>query len=291
MTLVSAHLSNNSKSTISNKRYRNPSANSNNQASQQPTPWRPKALIFDLMGTCLDWHSSITPVLQQALNETAHNSHTPPPSDQEVSNLALSWREGFFAEIHARFQAGEPQEDIDATHRRVLQRLLAEPKWSAYGSMGAERLGQCVQAWHTQQAWPDFVTALPKLRREFDVVVLANGTTRLQLDITKSSGLSFDMLFSSELLGLTKPDPGIYLRALELLRRQPSECLMVAAHAYDLRAAKGVGMRTCYLRRWTEDSGEEFGVVERENEWYVDCRDAMGEQGGLGRVGEVFGCL
>lgn len=35
-------------------------------------------------------------------------------------------------------------------------------------------------------------------------VVLANGTTRLQLDITKSSGLHFHMLFSSQLLGLTK---------------------------------------------------------------------------------------
>ncbi len=35
-------------------------------------------------------------------------------------------------------------------------------------------------------------------------VVLANGTTRLQIDIVRSSGLAFDMLFSSELLGVTK---------------------------------------------------------------------------------------
>ncbi len=35
-------------------------------------------------------------------------------------------------------------------------------------------------------------------------VVLANGTTRLQLDIAKSSGLPFHALFSSQLLGLTK---------------------------------------------------------------------------------------
>ena len=35
-------------------------------------------------------------------------------------------------------------------------------------------------------------------------VVLANGSTRLQIDITKSSSLPFHMLFSSELLRQTK---------------------------------------------------------------------------------------
>ena len=70
--------------------------------------------------------------------------------------------------------------------------------------------------------------------------MLANGTARLQIDITKSSGLDFDMLLSSELLGLTKPDPAIYHKAVELLGHKPEECLMVAAHAYDLEAAKKV---------------------------------------------------
>ena len=240
------------------------------------------------MGTCLDWHSSVTPVLQLALHESARN---PPPSNTKVSDLALSWREGFFAEIHTRFQAGLPQEDIDDTHRRVLKRLLDEPEWQQFGVMSEASVEQCVQAWHTQHPWPDVLTALPKLRQHFDCIVLANGTTRLQLDITKSAGICFDMLLSSELLGLTKPDPAIYHRAMELSRREPSECLMVAAHAYDLRAAKAVGMRTCYLRRWTEDLAEDFGVVEGECDWFVDCREATAEQGGLSVVGDMFGCM
>lgn len=71
-------------------------------------------------------------------------------------------------------------------------------------------------------------------------IVLANGTARLQVDITKSADLSFDMLLSSELLGLTKPDPAIYHKAMDLLKRKPDECVMVAAHGYDLEAAKKV---------------------------------------------------
>lgn len=37
-----------------------------------------------------------------------------------------------------------------------------------------------------------------------------------------------------------QPDPRIYLRALELLDLPPDEACMVAAHAYDLRAAAKV---------------------------------------------------
>ena len=44
----------------------------------------------------------------------------------------------------------------------------------------------------------------PLYFRPLKSVVLANGSTRLQLDIAKSSGLSFHMLFSSELLRQTK---------------------------------------------------------------------------------------
>jgi 2-haloalkanoic acid dehalogenase type II len=148
---------------------------------------------------------------------------------------------------------------------------------------------ECVAAWHKQQAWPDVVAALPKLHQLLDVVVLANGTTRLQLDITKSSGLGFDMLFSSELLGMTKPDPAIYRRTVHLLRRELNECIMVAAHAYDLRAAKQVGMQTVYLQRWTEDLHEDMEAVTAENDIFIDSRDATSNSGGLLKLAEILG--
>ena len=37
-----------------------------------------------------------------------------------------------------------------------------------------------------------------------------------------------------------QPDAEIYTKALELMQVAPSEAIMVAAHAYDLRAAKTV---------------------------------------------------
>lgn len=37
-----------------------------------------------------------------------------------------------------------------------------------------------------------------------------------------------------------QPDPAAYRKVLELLKLEAQQCCMVAAHAYDLRAAKDV---------------------------------------------------
>lgn len=249
---------------------------------------RPKAIIFDLMGTCLDWHHNIYKALNVALFQTTEAQGEPHPTFTETSELALDWRQGFFNEIRARFQAGQPTEDIDDTHRRVLKQLLSTQRWQRFRATTAENIERCVNSWHDQLAWPDAAAALPKLRERFEVVVLANGTTRLQVDITKTSGLDFDMLFSSELLGMTKPDPAIYRKALELLKREPNECVMVAAHAYDLRAAKAVGMRTVYVQRWSEDAYEDMQLVKKENDFFVDAREATSQEGGMLEVYSIL---
>lgn len=63
--------------------------------------------------------------------------------------------------------------------------------------------------------------------------------------------------------------------------------MMVAAHAYDTQAAKTVGMRSAYIRRKTEDVGEDFERVERENEIYVEGREGLG--GGLEELADRLG--
>ncbi|PYI07481.1 haloacid dehalogenase [Aspergillus sclerotiicarbonarius CBS 121057] len=234
---------------------------------------KPKALIFDLMGTCTNWHPSI----QTALSSTPSLAHLP---TETHSRLASSWREGFFREIHRRFEAGLGTESIDVTHRRVLDQVL--DREGLGGVVEEEERGKLVNAWHFQGSWPDSISAISRLKKKYMVVVLANGTTRLQLDLIQSSGLPFHALFSSQLLGLTKPDPAMYRKALELLQVEPQEAVMVAAHAYDLRAAKGVGMGTVYIYRNTEDLDEDMEVVRREVDVFLDG------EGPLGQLAELF---
>ena len=50
------------------------------------------------------------------------------------------------------------------------------------------------------------------------------------------------------------------------LSLQPSQCVMVAAHIHDLRAAAGVGMKTIYVRRLNEDGADGGEMVKRKEE-------------------------
>lgn len=225
-----------------------------------------KAVFFDFMGTCLDWHSGIVAAFPERI---------PGP---ERSQLAIDWREAFFQDIHDRFEKLLPPEDIDDTHTRLLSTLLetkttGDQEHYVFSNIEKER---AVKAWHTMSAWPDVSAALAALRQKYEVFVLANGTTRLQLDLARSSNLKFDMMFSNQLLGETKPDPEMYKKAMRLVGVTPEESLMVAAHAYDLRAAKKVGMQTVYVRRWTEDTKEDMRKVEEDVEMFIGRVDGSG---------------
>ncbi|KAJ5664998.1 haloacid dehalogenase [Penicillium maclennaniae] len=218
-----------------------------------------KAVFFDFMGTCLDWHSSVRALFPSTI------------SGDDASKLALEWRRQYFLENNQRFLQGLEPEDIDVTLSRVLDRVLEQcPKFKPHIQSDDKR--QMIEAWHRQSAWPEVQEAIRSIRQDLglEVFVHANGTTRLQLDLTRSSGLSFNMLFSSQLLGVYKPDPAAYQKALQYVKLRPEEVALVAAHAYDLRGAQGVGMKTIYIHRWTDDIDENMDQVKKEFDVFLE---------------------
>ena len=224
-----------------------------------------KAVFFDFMGTCLDWHSGAIKALPQSIPES------------ERSNLALEWRQDYFDSNAARLAANEPPEDIDVTLRKTLNALLEKhPEYKH--SFDDHVKHQCVMAWHSMPAWPDVPPAVEALKAAgYEVFVFANGTTRLQLDLCKSSGLRFNMLFSSQLLGVYKPAPESYRKTLDLVSVKPDETVMVAAHAYDVRGGNEAGMKTVYIHRWTDDINEDMQVVKGENDFFLEDMTSLAE--------------
>lgn len=217
-----------------------------------------KVVFFDFMGTCLDWHSGAIKALPQSIPEA------------ERSKLALKWRHDYFDSNAARLAAKQPPGDIDITLRNTLEALLENrPELKEF--FDEQTKESCVAAWHSMPAWPDVPKAIEQLKAVgYEVFVYANGTTRLQLDLCKSSGLSFNMLFSSQLLGVYKPAPESYQKVLQLVKVKPEETVQVAAHAYDTRGAKEAGMRTVYIHRWTDDINEDMEVVKGENDFFLE---------------------
>jgi 2-haloalkanoic acid dehalogenase type II len=227
--------------------------------SQQDKP-KIKAVFFDFMGTCLDWHSSVVKALPPSI----------PP--EEASKLALEWRLRYFFENSERVRQNLEPEDIDLTLPRALQVVLDSQFPQHNHLFTADLTPKLVAAWHAQPAWPEVPEAIRRIREELglEVFVHANGTTRLQLDLTRYSGLSFNMLFSSQLLGCYKPKPEAYQKGLELVKLEPQEVVLVAAHAYDLRGAQKVGIRTIYVHRWTDDIDEDMAVVRGEFDTFLE---------------------
>ena len=217
-----------------------------------------KAVLFDFMGTCLDWHSTITETLPLQM------------SHQDRSKFALEWRQAYFDYNAERLRTNQLIEDFDETQRRVLEVYL-DKHHDIKQLFTPEVRENLIKAWHRQKAWPDVAGAIRKLRHErgYEIFVHANGSTRLQLDIARSAALQFDLLVSSEMLGTYKPGAENYLKAMQLLKLKPEECVTVAAHAYDTRGAKAVGMKTVYVYRWTDDILEDQEVVKKENDAYL----------------------
>lgn len=221
-----------------------------------------KVAFFDFMGTCLDWCSAVTDSLPSTIAEA------------DRKQFALQWRVAYFNENQARLHAGLPTENIDETLARTLDSQLTSSSFASLSSHFTTEQARldAVQAWHKQAAWPDVSPALQQLRDEVgcEVFVHANGTTRLQLDLIRSSGLSFDLLMSSQMLGQVKPAPEPYLKGLQLVQCKPQEAVMVAAHVADLRGARNVGMRTVYIKRATDDIHEDLTNIHSEFDAVLD---------------------
>ncbi|EPQ58688.1 haloacid dehalogenase [Gloeophyllum trabeum ATCC 11539] len=243
-----------------------------------------KAILFDVFGTVVDWEGGLTSQLQEIARKKGVGDPQVASRLDQVNWLAFAqeWRSGFWAVARA-FPRNQDIDDfdIDDVHRDCLRPLI--PKYGLEGVWTEAEINEITRFWHYLKGWPDSSSALHKLRRNYMIGTCANGTLRLLIDMSRHADLPWNTIFTSDVLHIFKPSPQFYLRAAGLLRLQPSEILMVAAHDYDLAAANEVGFRTCYVRRRTEDGGGRHVRVGAGGiEWLVDSFDEIVE--GLDRI-------
>jgi len=79
---------------------------------------------------------------------------------------------------------------------------------------------------------------------------LNNEAVELNIFRIKKFGLrkSFSAFFSSCFLGVRKPGPEIYRRAIDVTQREPAECLFIDDRAGNLESARQLGMHTIQFR-------------------------------------------
>lgn len=203
----------------------------------------PRALLFDVFGTLVDWRSSL-------LDEAAAlgvDADWPPVVDD--------WRRAYRPALD-RVRAEPGWRDLDAVQRETLADVLDRHAVA----LPAGQSEVLVRAWRRLRPWPDVPAGLARLGERHVTATLSNGHVALLVDLLRFGGLRVDAVLSAQLAESYKPDPWVYERACELLECAPAEAAMVAAHADDLEAAADVGLQTVFVRRpqeWGTGRAEE----------------------------------
>jgi len=203
----------------------------------------PKAFVFDVFGTVVDWRTSIT----REVDDLARRKGL----RVDAAKFADAWRAGYMPSMN-RVRTGElPWTRLDDLHRMTLENVLVD---FGVTELSEEEKDFLNRAWHRLRPWPDAVNGLTRLKRKFIIAPLSNGNIALITNMAKHAGLPWDCVLGAELVRHYKPDPEVYRSAAELLGLRRGEVVMVAAHLRDLRAAKAEGLRTAFVVR-----PDEFG--------------------------------
>jgi len=197
-----------------------------------------RVLAFDVFGTVVDWRTGVIAEVTAVARE--HDLSV------DAAAIADAWRRRYPVWLD-RVRRGElPWQTLDDLHRAMFREVITEFSLGKLTGAAADRL---VFAWHHLPPWPDAVDGLTRLRTHFILTTLSNGGMAQLVDLARAGGLPFDCILSTELAKTYKPDPAVYQLVPSLLAVRPEQALMVAAHANDLAAAAGQGLRTAFVRR------------------------------------------
>lgn len=198
-----------------------------------------KILLFDVFGTVVDWKGSIEREVE-SLKLTI-----------DATRFAEEWACGYSRGVQ-EIKNGAPWRDVSTILQDKGYDLLKQESGSTLLS-GTEIIN-FIQAWRRLAPWPDTIPGIELLREHFMVGMLSNGDVDLLLDISINSNLMWNYYLSGSDCKAFKPDPKVYEYALAEMNLKPDEVMMVASHAFDLRAAQKAGMATAYIDRPGEDT-------------------------------------
>ena len=215
-----------------------------------------KALLFDVFGTVVDWRTGIAIEVQMIAKK--YNI------ELNADDFADAWRAEYQPAME-QIRGGKRSFTIlDILHLENLKKIA--PRFNLNNLSNAD-LNFLVTAWHRLPGWPDSSQGLNKLKKKFILATQSNGNIALMVNMAKYSNLSWDVILGAEVLGHYKPEPEAYIKACKALNLKPSECLMVAAHDDDLKAASLQGMKTAYVHRPFEYGKDKLFDIAEVNDY------------------------
>lgn len=197
------------------------------------------AYLFDVRGTLLDFYSPVTAAVAEHLREVGR-------PDVDPGDITRAWRKDYFTRTSALDQRSGPWQKVQAQYEAGFTAVAATYGLPTADAATAQRVAA---SWQQLIPWPDVRDGLATIRRGALTATLSNTDMATVISLAKKLDLRFDAHFTAELFGRFKPDPQVYLGALDYLGIAPERAALVACHPYDLDAAAALGLGTVFVTR------------------------------------------
>lgn len=193
------------------------------------------AAVFDVLGTLVDEPAGIRAGIREL---------DPSLDDAGIEELLSLWQQHVDRGQRPVLDAARPYLTSDVIDREAA-RIVAD----AAGVDDPAAVAALALSGRRLPPWPDTVAGLARLAERFPLIGLSNASRTALLELNAHAGLRWHQALSAEDVRTYKPDPAVYQLAVTVSGRPPERLLMVAAHAWDLRAAQSLGLRCAYVAR------------------------------------------
>ena len=199
-----------------------------------------RALTFDTYGTVVDWRTSVLDELRALADRKSLTLDCVAFLDE--------WKAAYRPGMDRVNRGESPWTSVDAMYRTRLEELLAK-----YGvTLATDEIDALTRVWWRLRPWPDALAGLRRLKQRYILSPLSNASFIGMVELARWAGLPWDCVITAENARCYKPRPEAYQTAIALLSLAPAEIMMVAAHNYDLAAARAEGMMTAFVPRALE---------------------------------------
>jgi len=205
-----------------------------------------KAVLFDLDGTLLNRDASVKLFIErqyERLNKLLNSI----PKEKYISRFiqldkrGYVWKDKVYQQLVYEFNI----ETI--TWEALLQDYMNEFK-------------------HHCVPFPNLINLLEKLKTDHFVLgMITNGFGQFQMDNIKALEIEkfFDVILVSEWEGMKKPNPQLFMSALEKLHVLPYESIFLGDHPEnDVKGAQDVGMKGIWKRDFQWDFVEADAIID-----------------------------
>ena len=203
-----------------------------------------EALLFDVFGTVVDWRTGVAREVDAFFAD----------SERTIDSVAFadSWRAKYQPSMEEVRSGRRGYVVLDVLHRENLDATLAE--FGLDDAVDDEGRARLNRAWEKLPPWPDAVPGLEALRSRYLIAPCSNGSIAMMARLARSAGLPWDAIVGADIGRAYKPQAEVYRASAAALGLAPEAVMMVAAHNFDLAAAREAGLAAAFVPR-----PEEYG--------------------------------